>query len=223
MLWTMRRFPSRLVLFALLAGLLAAPSAAQAPQAPQASQRLTPDFYATIAVAGFERPVEVRQSGLKRRLDIATGGLVQSYITDRTRGALIVLNAAGRRRIAFVFPLAQEEVAQPLPLDLRVMQDGKARLNRIGASSVAGRSCQLWRYLGYLGRSGTICATAEGVVLQLTPDGRQTPLFQVLTLVQTMQDPRWFTVPPDYEITALPGMGGLAVRPAPVVAPTPTR
>ncbi|MBS0296010.1 MAG: hypothetical protein JSR45_06825 [Proteobacteria bacterium] len=216
MLWTMRRFPSRLVLFALVAGFLAAPSAAQAP-------RMAPDFYATIAVAGFERPVEVRQSGLKRRLDIATGGLVQSYITDRTRGALIVLSAAGRRRIAFVFPLAQEEVAQPLPLDLMVMQDGKARLTRIGSSSVAGRSCQLWRYLGYLGRSGTICSTAEGVILQLTPDGRATPLFQVLTLVQTVQDPRWFTVPADYEITALPGMGGLAVRPAPVVAPTPAR
>lgn len=212
----MRRFPSRLVLFALLAGLLAAPSAAQAP-------RMAPDFYATVAVAGFERPVEVRQSGLKRRVDVATGGLVQSYITDRTRGALIVLSAAGRRRIAFVFPLAQEEVSQPLPLDMLVLQQGKARLTRVGASTVGGRSCALWRYVGYLGRNGMVCATAEGVILQLTPDGRPTPLFQVQSLVQTVQDPRWFTVPADYEITALPGMGGLPVRAVPMVAPTPTR
>jgi hypothetical protein len=215
----MRSLPSRLSgLIATLVGVLAvaAPGAAQAPA-------FAPDFYATVAVAGFEHPVEVRQSGLKRRVDVASGALVQSYITDRTRGALIVLTAAGRRRLAFVFPLASEEASQPLPMDLSLIQNAKARLTRIGGSSMAGRPCQLFRYVGYLGHNGQVCATPEGVVLQLTPDGRQTPLFQVISIVQTRQDPRWFTAPADYEIAALPGMGGLPVRPVPVVAPSPGR
>src|SRR6516162_3499794 len=104
MLWPMFPRPSRparlqLRLAAALAPLLlgaAWPGAAQAPAAP-------PDFYAVVALAGFEAPIEIRQSGLKRRVDVATGGIVQTYVSDRTRGALIVMTAAGRRRVALVF------------------------------------------------------------------------------------------------------------------------
>lgn len=209
----MRLRPSSLfrVAAAVALALLAAPAQAQvAPQTPPPA----PDFYATVFVAGFERPLEVRQSGLKRRVDVASGAVVQTFVTDRGRRALIVMTAAGRRRLAFVFPLAAEEAGAPVPLDLASMQG--AKLNRIGGSSVAGRSCALWRYTGYLGRSGVVCATPEGLVLQLTPDGRDRPLMQVLTLTPARQDPKWFVPPPDYQISVLPGTGGI---PAPVAPP----
>jgi hypothetical protein len=200
------------VLLATLAG-QGAPARAQTP-------RVAPEFYATVFVAGFERPLEVRQSGLKRRVDVASGAVVQSFITDRTRGALIVMTAAGRRRLAFVFPLAAEEANAPVPLDLSALQG--ARLNRIGGSSVAGRPCGLWRYTGYLGRNGVVCATDDGLVLQLTPDGRSSPLMQVLTLTQARQDPSWFRPPPDYQLAVVPGAGGIAaaVPVAPAASPT---
>ncbi|HYE42248.1 MAG TPA: hypothetical protein VEA15_02550 [Caulobacteraceae bacterium] len=194
----------RAVAVALAVALVAAPTVAQAPRVP-------PDFHARVFLAGFERQIEVRQSGLKRRIDVATGGIVQSFISDRTRGALVVMTAAGRRRVAFLFPLAAAEVNAPVPLD--VAQFSAARLTRMGSSTVAGRPCQLHRYAGYLGRSGVICTTTDGLVLQLTPDGRKSPLFQVMSITYARQEPRWFTPPPDYQLSALPGVGGIAVRP----------
>jgi hypothetical protein len=199
----------------LLIALAAAPGQAQAPAG---APRPEPDFYAVIGVAGFERPVEVRQSALKRREDVATGGVVQTFLTDRARGALVVMTAAGQRRVAFFFPLSPGQASPPLPLDLVDLQ-ATAKLNRVGASIVAGRPCNLWRYNGYLNRSGMVCATNDGVVLQLTPDGRRTPLFSVISITFARQDPRWFTIPPDYQIASLPGEGGLAVAPAPAQPP----
>lgn len=180
--------------------------------------RGAPDFHATARLAGFEHLVEIRQSGLKRRVDVATDALVQSFIADREKGLLLVMTAAGRRRLALVFPLPREGAQSPVPLDLSAFA-GAGRMTRIGGSSVAGRPCALWRYAAYLGRSGVLCATGDGLVLQLTPDGRSTPLFQVETLDLARQDPRWFAAPPDYQIAALPGLGGVA-KPAPA-APTP--
>ena len=55
-------------------------------------------------------------------------------------------------------------------------------------------------------------------LLQLTPDGRKSPLFSVISITFARQDPRWFTIPPDFQIASLPGEGGVAVAPAP---PTP--
>ena len=195
----------------LCAALVAVPGLAQAPVG---APRVEPDFYAVIGVAGFERPVEVRQSGVKRREDVATGGVVQTFLTDRARGALVVMTAAGQRRVAFFFPLSPGQATPPLPLDLSDLQ-ATAKLNRIGAANVAGRPCNLWRYNGYLNRSGMVCATSDGVVLQLTPDGRRTPLFTVVSITFARQDPRWFTIPADYQIASLPGEGGLAVAPTP--------
>lgn len=199
-----------------LMALMALPSLAQAPVT--GGPRLEPDFYAVIGVAGFERPVEVRQSGAKRREDVATGGVVQTFLTDRTRGALVVMTAAGQRRVAFFFPLSPGQASPPLPLDLVDLQ-ATAKLNRIGAANVAGRPCNLWRYNGYLNRSGIVCATSDGIVLQLTPDGRHSPLFSVVSITFARQDPRWFTIPPDYQVASLPGEGGLVAAPAPAAAP----
>jgi hypothetical protein len=218
----MSRFPSSrrpLLLRSLAAAaalaVLAAPGQAQAPKSP-------PDFHATVALAGFEQPVEIRQSGLRRRVEVATGAVVQSFISDRTRGALIVMTAAGRRRLAFFFPLPREETNPPLPLDFDQLQSA-TRLTRMGGSSVAGRGCTLWRYAGYLGRSGVACASPDGVVLQFTPDGRKTPLFQVLTFTPGRQEASWFVPPPDYQTSVLPGTGGFtpAAAPAPTPAPAP--
>jgi hypothetical protein len=204
---------TRSSLFAGLAllTLLAAPGRAAEPE------RLPPDFHAVARLAGFERPIEIRQSGLKRRVDVATDAVVQSTIADRSKGVLIVLTAAGRRRLALVFPLPREAADLPLPLDLAEF-GGAGRISRLGAASVAGRPCALWRYVGYLGRNGIVCATAEGVVLQLKPDGRPTPLFEVETIEMARQDPRWFLPPPDYQVAALPGLGG-AAKPAVTAKP----
>ena len=143
----MRRFPSSLALFCGLC-ILAAPGQAQTP-------RVSPDYHARVWVAGFEQPIEVRQSGLRRRVEVAQGALVQTYIVDRVRGALTVMTAGGADRVAFVFPLPREEQLSPLPLDLLVIERGAARMTRIGASNIAGRSCQRYRYSGYLGRAGS--------------------------------------------------------------------
>ncbi len=196
----MRRSSSSL---AVLIGLsvLAAPGQAQAP-------RVSPDYHARVWVAGFDTPVEVRQSGLRRRVEVAQGSLVQTYIVDRVRGALTVMTAGGQSRVAFVFPLPREEQLSPLPMDLLVIERGAARMNRIGASNIAGRSCQRYRYAGYLGRSGSVCATREGIVLELHPDGRRRPLYQVISLTPARQAPTWFAPTPDYQLAVLPGVGG---------------
>ena len=196
----MRRSSSSL---AVLIGLsvLAAPGQAQAP-------RVSPDYHARVWVAGFDTPVEVRQSGLRRRVEVAQGSLVQTYIVDRVRGALTVMTAGGQSRVAFVFPLPREEQLSPLPMDLLVIERGAARMNRIGASNIAGRSCQRYRYTGYLGRSGSVCATREGIVLELHPDGRRRPLYQVISLTPARQAPTWFAPTPDYQLAVLPGVGG---------------
>jgi hypothetical protein len=173
--------------------------------------RLPPEFHARVFLAGFANQLEVRQAGLRRRVDVASGGIVQSFISDRTRGALVVMTAAGRQRVAFLFPLAAAEVNAPIPLDVSAMAG--SRLTRMGASRVAGRPCTLQRYTGYLGRSGVICASAEGLILQMTPDGRRSPIFQVMSITFTKQDNSWFTPPADYQLSALPGTGGIAVRP----------
>jgi hypothetical protein len=184
--------------------LAAWPGQAQAPRMP-------PEFHARVFLAGFPMQLDVRQAGLKRRVDVASGAVVQSFISDRTRGALVVMTAAGRRRVAFLFPLQATEMNAPVPLD--VANFAGARLTRIGGSNVAGRPCNLMRYTGYLGRSGVICTSADGLVLQMTPDGRRNPLFQVMSITFGKQDNRWFTPPPDYQLSALPGTGGIGVRP----------
>lgn len=201
-----KRPSSLIVALAATAGLMLAawPGEAQTPRMP-------PEFHARVFLAGFPNQLEVRQAGLRRRVDVASGGIVQSFISDRTRGALVVMTAAGRQRVAFLFPLAAAEVNAPIPLDVSAF--GAARMTRMGASRVAGRPCTLQRYTGYLGRSGVICASSEGLVLQMTPDGRRSPLFQVMSITFTRQDNRWFTPPTDYQLSALPGTGGIAVRP----------
>jgi hypothetical protein len=204
----MRKRPSSPVpaLAAVLGlALAAAPGQAQAP-------RLPPEFQARVFLAGFPNQLEVRQSGLRRRVDVATGGIVQTFISDRTRGALVVMTAAGRQRVAFLFPLSQGEVNPPVPLDVSAF--GSSRMTRMGASRVAGRPCVLMRYTAYAGRSGVICTSADGLVLQMTPDGRTQPLFQVMSITFAKQENRWFIPPPDYQLSALPGTGGIAaVRP----------
>lgn len=182
--------------------LAAAPGQAQAP-------RLPPEFHARVFLAGFPSQLEVRQAGLRRRVDVATGGIVQTFISDRSRGALVVMTAAGRQRLAFLFPLSGAEVNPPIPLDISAFAG--ARMTTMGASRVGGRPCRLQRYTAYLGRSGVICASADGLVLQMTPDGRRQPLFQVMSITFAKQDNRWFTPPPDYQLSALPGTGGIAV------------
>jgi len=194
---------------ALLAlGLTALPGQAQAPKLP-------PEFHARVFMAGFEQPLELRQAGLKRRVDVATGGVVQSFISDRTRGALVVMTAAGRRRVAFLFPLSTSEANAPVPIELGAFSN--ARMTRLGGSRVAGRPCTLNRYVGYLGRNGTACISADGLVLQLVPDGRRSPLYQVLSITYAKQDARVFTPPPDFQVSALPGTGGISVRSAAAV------
>jgi hypothetical protein len=170
----------------------------------------------TARLAGFEQPIEIRVSGQKRRVDIATDAVVQSYIADRGKGVLMVLTAAGRRRVALVFPLGPDTAELLLPTELAGF-DPKSPPMRIGASQAAGRPCTLHRYTGANGRKGVICVTADGIVLQLTPDGRPTPLYEVESLDLAPQDPRWFAIPPEYQISVLPGLGGAAKPQAPAL------
>jgi hypothetical protein len=194
----------------LFAGVLLAAVASAAARADPPPR--TPDFHAVARLAGFEQPIEIRQSGLKRRVDVATDAVVQSYIADRGKGMLMVLTAAGRRRLALVFPFGADAADTPLPTEISDFPN-QAGLTQIGASHAAGRPCALYRYVGLNGKRGVVCATDDGVVLQLTPDGRPTPLFEVETLDYAPQNPRWFLPPPEYQIAVLPGIGGIAKLP----------
>ncbi len=165
------------------------------------------DLYARIQVAGFAAPMELRQSGGKIRLDVTTGGVLQTFIADRDKGVLITMTATGQNRVALVFPLDRADGIIPLPVDLSVMANS-ATLKAFGASMVAGRSCRVMEFTNYLGQSGMICVNADNVILQMTKQGKNEPLFQVTDIVVAKQDPQWFRTPPDYQVAVLPAIGG---------------
>ncbi len=191
------------------------------------------DLYARVKVAGFTTPVDIRQSGPRTRMDLTAGGILQSYIADREKGVLISLTATGQNRIALVFPLDRADGVIPLPLDLAVLVQ-QATLKVVGASMVGGRACRLIEFSNYLNQSGMICASAENVILQMTKKGQRNPLFEVLELSMSRQDPKWFRPPPDYQVAVVPaiggasasGEGGLIAQPQPpgaVIKPSPAQ
>ena len=133
-------------------------------------------------------------SGQKRRVDIATDAVVQSYIADRSQGRADGADRGGAAAASrWCFRWGSEAVETPLPTELEGF-DPKSAPMRIGASQAAGgpaRSIAMWARGG---RKGVVCATGDGIVLQLTPDGRPTPLFEVESLDWAPQDPRWFAI-----------------------------
>jgi hypothetical protein len=177
-----------------------------------------PDFAAYARLAGFSNLVEIRSSGKKRRVEVATDALVQTFIEDREKGVLTVLTGSSGRRLAYQFPLPDNGPPVPMPMDSRQMAMAQ-RLQKIGADNVSNIPCALYRYAGYLGGSGEVCVSREGVVLRLRPDGRKEPVYQIERLVFRKQDPNYFVTPMDYTRAALPGMGGVgfgkAVKPVP--------
>lgn len=181
------------------------------------------DLYARIRVAGFAQPVELRRSGLHTRVDLSAGGVVQTYIADREKGVLIAMTATGQNRLALVFPLDRAAAVVPLPIDLPVLTTG-ATVKPVGATMVAGRSCRLMEFTGYLGQAGMICVAADNLILQMTRQGKREPLFQVTELVIAHQDAKWFRPPPDYQVTVVPAIGGASASgsgTAPAVPQTP--
>ncbi|ESQ77064.1 hypothetical protein AEYBE204_18455 [Asticcacaulis sp. YBE204] len=177
-----------------------------------AQAQIVPDLYAKIRLAGFENPVELRRSGNKTRIDIVSGGILQTYIADQDRGLLISLVAAGGKRTALVFPLDRAPALLPLPIDLMTLQDRGATLKPIGSSLQAGQACRLIEFKGYLNQAGVVCVDTSGVILQMTQKGRGTPLFEVAALASGPQDAKWFVIPSDYQTVALPAIGGAAAR-----------
>lgn len=181
------------------------------------------DLYAHIQVAGFATPVELRQSGAKMRMDVTTGGILQTFITDRDKGILITMTATGQNRVALVFPLDRADGIVPLPVDFSILAKSAA-VKAVGASMVAGRSCRLMEFSNYLGQAGMVCVSADNVILQMTKQGKKEPLFQVTDIVVAKQDPQWFRTPPDYQVAVLPAIGGAsastsALAPAPPAKP----
>lgn len=183
-----------------------------------AAQAQTTDMYAHIRVAGFTAPVELRQSGLKMRLDLTSGGALQTYITDREKGVLIALTATGQSRLALVFPLDRADAIIPLPLDLSIMAR-TAKFKPMGAALVGGRSCKVMAFSDYLGQSGVICVSAENIILQMTKQGRREPLFEVTDIIVAHQDPKWFRAPPDFQVAVVPGIGGASASVNPPLQP----
>lgn len=168
-----------------------------------ASAQTHAEFHARLKVAGFVTLVDLRQSGAKMRVDVNN----QTYITDRDKGILISLTTNGPSKIALVFPLDRGDAIVPLPLDLSVMT-ASAVVKPVGASLVGGKSCRLMEFSGYLNQSGMICVNSDNVILQMTKQGRNEPLFQVTDLTMGPQDAQWFRTPPDYQVAVVPGIGG---------------
>ncbi|MDV6329385.1 hypothetical protein [Asticcacaulis sp. 201] len=187
------------------------------------------DLYARVRVAGFALPVDIRQSGARTRVDVNTGGIVQTYIADREKGVLISLLTAGQTRTALVFPLDRADGIIPLPLELPVVTR-QAAVKIVGASLVNGKPCRLMEFSGYLNQSGLLCATGDNIILQMTKQGHKDPLFQVMDLTIGAQDSSWFRPPAGYTVTAVPAIGGAsasndspsyATPTAPPAAPKP--
>ncbi len=215
----MRRRLALLTLFLLSAAVATrAPAQISVPLGPVAGAHA--DLYARMTVAGFAAPVEIHQSGLKTRMDLSEGGVLQSYIADRDKGVLIAMTATGQSRVALVFPLDHNEGIVPLPLDLGVLTAAGTQLQTIGASIVNGRSCKLMSFSGYLNQAGMLCVTPDNIILRMTKSGRRDPLFEVTELAVAQQDPKWFRTPPDYQVAVVPAIGGASAATAPV-APDP--
>ncbi len=176
------------------------------------------DLYAHIQVAGFAQPVELRRSGLHTRIDMSAGGVLQTFIADREKGILIVMTATGQNRLALVFPLDRAAAVVPLPIDLSVL-GANATIKPVGAAMVAGRSCRLMAFSGYLGQAGMVCVAANNLILQMTKEGRREPLFQVTDLVIARQDAKWFRPPPDYQVTVVPAIGGASAGGGAILQP----
>ncbi|CAL4867643.1 hypothetical protein MMA231_01908 [Asticcacaulis sp. MM231] len=165
------------------------------------------DLYARVKVAGFSAPVDLRQSGQKTRVDVTSGGILQTYIADRDKGVLISMTATGQNRMALVFPLDHAEGVIPLPLELPVLVR-QATVKPVGASIVGGRPCRVMEFSGYLNQSGIICVSLDNIILQMTKQGRREPLFQVIELTVGRQEAKWFRTPPEYQVAVVPGIGG---------------
>lgn len=176
-----------------------------------------PDFFARVRMAGFEAPVEVRRTGARLRVDMLSGGVSQTYITDRDKGVLIHLTSAGGKRIALLFPLNREAALLPLPLDLATLE-ARATVRPVGSSLMAGQPCRTLEFSGYLNQSGMACANSDGILMQMTQKGRNAPLFQVVAYARGAQDAKWFVIPPDYQTAVLPGLGGAAAPAGPAVS-----
>ncbi len=198
----------RLILI-VLGALVAGQALAQVGGVPLGPAPVShPDLYARMKVAGFSAPVEIHQSGMKTRMDLSEGGVLQSYIADRDKGVLIAMTATGQSRVALVFPLDHAEGVVPLPLDLGVLTAAGAQLQTLGASIVNGRSCKLMNFSGYLNQAGMVCVTPDNIILRMTSSGRRQPLFEVTDLAVARQDPKWFRTPPEYQVAVVPAIGG---------------
>lgn len=184
----------------------------------QAQVSSEPDFFARIRMAGFDTPVEVRRTGSRLRVDMLSGGVSQTYITDRDKGVLIHLTSAGGKRIALLFPLSREAALLPLPLDLATLE-ARATVRPVGSSLMAGQPCRTLEFSGYLNQSGMACANSDGILMQMTQKGRNAPLFQVVAYARGAQDAKWFIIPPDYQTAVLPGLGGAAAPAGPIASP----
>lgn len=211
--------PAAWRLFLILLASLILPSVAVAQFAPVAAQT---DIYARIQVAGFAIPVELRRSGLKTRLDVTSGGIVQSYIADREKGVLIVLTTTAQSRLALVFPLDRNEPILPLPLDLGALS-ARATVKPVGTATLAGKPCRVMAFSGYLNQSGTLCASADNIILQMTKQGHNEPLFQVSEIAMAHQDAKWFRPPTGYQIAVMPGLGGASTDGLGLAQPMPPK
>ena len=165
-------------------------------------------FYAKIRLSGLKYPLEVRQTGPLRRIDLAEGGLVQTYILDQEKGTLLVLSLVGKDRLAFIVPARTGGGAAALPLKTSELAPGTL-VQAQGSRVVAGQTCMLKRFSGHLGRSGQIC-TRRDVIILFQLDGAKTPIFVIEQISFAPQAPKWFRVPPDYRLSVLPGLSGLA-------------
>jgi len=180
------------------------------------AQNVTPvhnDIFVRMRVAGFSMPVELHQSGVRSRIDLSEGGVLQTYIADRDKGILISMTATGQSRIALVFPLDRSEGIVPLPMDLAIFAR-QARLKVIGAASIAGHPCRMIEFNDYLGQDGIVCASPENFILQMTRKGHKEPLFQVTEIIVGKQDPKWFRAPPEYQLAVVPSLGGASASAA---------
>ncbi|MFC7736785.1 hypothetical protein ACFQX4_13205 [Roseomonas sp. GCM10028921] len=193
----------RLILMLALAAIPAmaeAQSSGGGPAGARPASFPTRDVAVTYRVLGNAAPQAPREFSVaalasEGRLRVESPSLPAWGLTDRRTGRTeMVMDAM---RVVSPSPLRQEEAMRYIRLA------ETARLTRAGTASQAGHSCTNYRW-EERGQSGTVCLTADGVLLRGVNDRGEG--VEAARVEYARQDPARFRVPEGYRRVDLSDM-----------------
>jgi hypothetical protein len=189
------------VLAAVLA--LSAPAAAQDRPVFPPTRDVAVTYQTNIANAGAPHEVVMRVSVAQGRARV-DGGLPGYVLVDlKSRRATIVMEQMG----------VMMDAPPHAGLDQAFVLENGKRFARLGSDTVAGLRCRVWEVTGD-DASGTVCVTADGVVLRASGHDRKgrTGTLEATRVQYGQQADALFVPPPNvHKVTIAPGPGVAAV------------